>query len=128
MDNTFGNEGDNFDDLVVVIDGFCDFYDRISDENLSVFERALTRNESINVITFDSMQRIRDYRDTGLYVRLVRSECGVIVGGGIDDELAAALTGKIYDIPNKYRTKELDGGQATVYSGSKIAYVTLRRN
>ena len=81
--------------ILLVIDGFCDFYDRISDEALFVLERALKANAEMNIVTFDSMQRLKDYRDTGLYVYLIRSYCGVILGGCIDDTIAAAITASV---------------------------------
>ena len=111
----------------MVIDGFCDFYDRISDEALAVLERALKGGKKINVITFDPMQRLSQYSDTGLYVHLVRADHGAIVGGGIDDSVAALLSTEIYGLSRKFREKELNVGQATVYAADKMAYVTVGR-
>ncbi len=110
----------------LVIDGFCDFYDRISDEALMKLERALSNGKKINIVTTDSMRRINEYRDTGLYVHLVRAENGVIVGGGINDELAAALNGSLYELPLKHRDKQLSNDQAIIYQGSKMSYLKLR--
>jgi len=113
--------------ILLVIDGFCDFYDRISDEALFVLERALKANAEMNIVTFDSMQRLKDYRDTGLYVYLVRSNCGVILGGCIDDTIAAAITTEVYDIPQKFREKSLKNSQAIIYRGKEIAYIDIER-
>lgn len=113
---------------LLVIDGFCDFFDRISDEALMVLERALRAGTEMNVITFDPMQRLKDYRDTGLYVYLVRAENGAILGGGIDDELSAAITTDIYDVPTKFREKVLENGQAIIYRGKEIAFINVERS
>lgn len=112
---------------IVVIDGFCDFYDRISDEALLILERTLKSNVEINVITFDDMQRLNDYRDTGLYVYLVRTENGAIIGGNIDDSIAAAITTDIYEVPKKFRETELDNKQAIIYRGKEIAFIDIER-
>ena len=116
------------DETIIVIDGFSDFYDRISDEALSIFEKALSNNSKINVVTFDSMQRLSDYSSTGLYVHLVRTNAGAIIGGKIDDAVAAAIATEIYEIPRKFREKELSSDQALIYSCNKMAYITTERS
>lgn len=127
IEDAFLNEPDMIEDMLIVIDGFCDFYDRISDEALAVFERALAKNSDINVVTFDPMQRLADYSSTGLYVHLVRANAGMIVGGKIDDSVAAAISTEIYEIPKKFREKELSNGQAVIYSSNKMAYIATER-
>ncbi len=112
---------------VLVINGFCEFFDRISDEALLVLERALTNGLEASVITLDAMQRLNDYRDTGLYIHLVRAENGAVVGGQADDAVAASLATGLYDVPQRYREKALGALEATVYSGTKIAYVNIER-
>ena len=114
-------------DFILVIDGFCDFFDRISDEALSVFESILSGGISYNVITFDDMNRLDDYRDTGLYVKLVRAENGAVLGGAVDDTVAAMLTSQIYEIAKAHREKTLTDSQAFVYSNGKCAYVDVER-
>jgi ABC-type phosphate transport system ATPase subunit len=128
MQKLFVTNETSIDDTVIVIDGFCDFYDRISDEALMIFEKALAKNSNISVITFDSMQRLSDYNGTGLYVRLVRANAGAISGGKIDDSVATAISNEIYEIPRKFREKELTNGQAIIYSSSKMAYITVERS
>ncbi len=113
------------DETIIVIDGFSDFYDRISDEALSVFEKRLSKNLKTTVITFDSMQRLSEYSSTGLYVHLVRTSTGAIIGGKIDDTVAPAITTAIYEIPRRLREKELAGGQAIIYSSDKMAYINV---
>jgi len=112
-------------DLVVCIDGFCDFFDKISDEALADFERALECGVGYTLLTFDSMQRIQDYRDTGLYVKLIRSNDGAVIGGSVDDVLSSALTTQIYEINKGQREKELSFEQAFVYSKVTCSYVDI---
>lgn len=112
---------------VLLIDGFCDFYDRISDEALLILERALKSNVEMNIVTFDAMKRLQEYRDTGLYVHLVRAERGAIVGGYIDDSIASAITTDIYEVPKKFREKALGNTQALIYRGKEIAYINVER-
>ena len=116
------------DETIIVIDGFSDFYDRISDEALSIFEKALSSNSKLNVVTFDTMQRLSDYSSTGLYVHLVRTNAGAIVGGKVDDSVAVAIETAIYEVPRKFREKELSSEQAIIYSSDKIAYINIERS
>ncbi len=127
VEEQLGSDAYTYDDTVLVIDGFCDFYDRISDEALSVFENTLSQSNSVKVITFDPMSRLADYSDTGLYVHLVRSESGAIVGGRLDDLVSALLSTRVYEIPRKFREKELNDGQAIIYSENKMAYISIER-
>ena len=112
-------------DLVICIDGFSEFFDKISDEALSDFERALERGVGYALLTFDSMQRIQDYRDTGLYVKLIRTDDGAVIGGAIDDALSSALTTRIYEISKGQREKELSFEQAFVYSKATCSCVDI---
>lgn len=112
-------------DLVMCIDNFCDFFDRISDDALSNFERVLEHGVGYTLLTFDSMQRIQDYRDTGLYVKLIRTDDGAVVGGSVDNELSSALTTQIYEINKGQREKELSPQQAFVYSKATCSCVDI---
>ena len=112
-------------DLVICIDDFSEFFDKISDEALSDFERALERGVGYALLTFDSMQRIQDYRDTGLYVKLIRTDDGAVIGGAIDDALSSALTTRIYEIGKGQREKELSFEQAFVYSKATCSCVDI---
>ncbi len=118
--------GEEHSKIVLCIDGFCDFFDRISDEALDSFEKILRRDRQLTVVTLDDMNRIADYRDTGLYVELVRAEQGVMVGGGLSDDKIAALATSLYEIPQKHREKQLSGSQAALYSGRQISYIQLQ--
>ncbi len=127
VEEIFAEGEDALENLILVIDGFCDFYDRISNEALDVLEKALRKGAPLSVITFDSMQRFRDYSETGLFVELVRCEKGVIMGGAIDTDVAPYLNHVVYEIPCKFREKELKEGQAIIYSNKQMAYIAVER-
>ncbi len=114
------------DCAVIVIDGFSDFYDRISNEALTVFEKTLRGKAGLRIITLDNMERISKYRETGLYVTLVRCNDGVVLGGNVNDELAASLANSIYEIPVQFREKKLADGEAVIYSSGKISYTNIK--
>lgn len=120
-------EAEEQSNIVVFIDGFCDFFDAISDETLLILERALASDAKMNIVTFDSMQRLHEYRDTGLYVRLIRTNCGAILCGNVDDDIASSITDEVYDIPKKIREKSLSSEQALIYRGKEMAYINIER-
>ena len=107
--------------------GFIDEV-RISDEALQSLEKDPKADRKINIVTFDSMQRLNDYRDTGLYVYLVRTENGAVIGGNIDDPIASAIVTDIYEVPRKYREKALSNTQAIIYRKKEIAYIDVERS
>ena len=111
--------------VFVVIQGFCDFYDTISDEDLEKLERLLrkTENTCIYFIVTDDMKRITDYCGTELYIRLVKSNAGLIMGGNISDQMAAILQNDFRDIPVPVRQKPLKQSQALLYIGKACSTV-----
>ena len=110
---------------ILFIDGFCDFFDRISDEALDLFENFLKADTHLCVLTADPMERWQDYRDTGLFVHLVRARSGAVAGGRIEDETANSLSAELFEIPRKFRSRELSDTQVTVYEGKRLSYVSL---
>ncbi len=114
--------------VILVIDGFCDWYDRISDEAIDLMEFRLLEDSDFSIITFDDMERWEDYQSTGAFVFLVRATKGAILGGGIDDSMAYDLCEKIYMVSNEYRNKKLSLDCALVYDGDKIAYAKVEED
>lgn len=110
---------------ILVIDGFTDLYDEISDAALEQLENILRMDTDKIIITIDSLNRIYDYCSTELYLRLVKCEYGVVVGGGADNELAYLLNDKFYNIPEKYRSIALEDNQAVVFYRDSAAFVEL---
>ncbi len=110
---------------IYIIDGFSDFYDRISDEALRKLERYLKKEDNGCFITLDDMKRIRDYRDTGLFVHLVRSNNGLVIGGGIDNDMASLLHQQFNEIPVGIRSKRLNRNQGFAYAETKGAIIEL---
>jgi len=113
------------DKNLLIIDGFSDFFDTISDESLQILENMLRKNEFIRTITIDDMSRIREYCDTELYLHLVRCEDGMVIQGGADNELAILLNKDFYSVPEEYRGITLKKGKAIVYSSDTLTYVKL---
>lgn len=112
-------------DDVIVIDGFADLYDEISDEALGQLENSLRNNSNKSIITIDDMGRISDYSSTELYLQLVKCEFGMVIGGGADNNLAYLLSDGLYSIPEEYRAMKLEENQAIVYFKDAASYVQL---
>lgn len=110
---------------VLVIDGFADLFDEISDEALGQLEFILRSNKEKMIITIDNMSRISAYNSTELYLRLVKCEFGVIVGGGADNQFAYLLSDQFYSIQEEYRSILLDNDQAIVFYRDAAAFVQL---
>ncbi|MBR2944726.1 MAG: type VII secretion protein EssC [Clostridia bacterium] len=125
VDDLWAKEESDLTDIIIVIDGFCDFFDRISDEALNKFEKIVSRSPRLHIVTLDDMQRWGEYQSAGLYSMLVRAQCGVIIGGEINNSVAQAITTDIYSVPTKSREIKLDDGEAIVYSKDEIAYVKI---
>ena len=122
----FMDAANSHGNAVLVIDDFCDFYDRISDESLALMLNHIKDGLSMAIITIDDMQRINMYRDTELFIYLVRVPEGLIVGGAVNDELASLLHESFNDIPVLPRKKQLKENQALIFSKSRSTYIDLR--
>lgn len=110
---------------VLIIDGFSDFYDVVSDATLDQFIMALKTKNVGQIITMDDMARIREYCDTELYLLLVKCPYGAVIGGNADNSMAVLLCNEFYSIPEEYRKLALETGQAIVYANDAAAYVQL---
>lgn len=110
---------------ILIIDDFCDFFDRISDEALDQFENFLGEDLQLFILTADPMERWQDYRDTGLFVHLIKARCGAVVGGRIEDEVATSVGAELFEVSRKFRGRELLNTQITVYEGKRLSYVSL---
>ena len=109
---------------VLVIDGFSDLFDEISDDALAVFE-SLLRDNSKAIVTIDDMSRIADYSSTELYLKLVKCEFGLVVSGRADNNFAYLLSDSFYSIPEEYRCIELEDDQAIAYYKDTAAFIQL---
>ena len=110
---------------ILVIDNFCDFFDRISDEALDMFEKFLGEDQHLFILTADPMELWQEYRDTGLFVHLIKVRSGAIVGGRIEDEVANSVSAELFEVSRKFRGRELSDTQLTVYEGKQLSYVGL---
>ena len=72
------------------------------------------------------MRRVRaGYSDTELYLHLVRANCGIVVGGDINNEMSALLHQDFNKMPVASRSKKLRQNQGFAYSGTQGAYIDL---
>ena len=112
---------------LLYIDDFVDFYDTISDEDLSILGKRLkTAQDDLTVITAGNFARLKEYQDTGLYVQLVRCRDGMIVGGDIDNQKVAMLGNELSQSNPNLRKEVLEKSQAILYRGSELSYITLK--
>lgn len=108
------------------IDDFSDFYDTISDDDLSIFGKILRSDpDNLRVITAGTFERLKEYQDTGLYVHLVRCRDGVIISGGIDNQKIAMLGNELSKSDPKLRKEKLTESQAILYHGSELSYISM---
>lgn len=111
-------------DDVLLIDGFSDLFDEISDEALTQLE-VMLRNNNKSIITIDDMSRISDYSSTELYLKLVKCEFGMVVGGRADNSFTYLLNDSFYNVPEEYRKIELEANQAIVYYKDTASFIQL---
>ncbi|MCJ0538602.1 type VII secretion protein EssC [Enterococcus cecorum] len=109
---------------VMLIDGFSDLFDEISDEALTQFE-ILLRDSNKMIVTIDDMSRISDYSSTELYLKLVKCEFGMVVSGRADNGFTYLLSDYFYNIPEEYRAIELEENQAIVYYKDMASFIQL---
>ena len=116
---------ESLEETILIIDDFCDFFDRISDEALDLFEKFLAQDKHLFILTADPMERWQEYRDTGLFVHLIKTRSGAIVGGKIEDEVANSVSAELFEVSRKFRGRELSNTQVAVYEGKQLSYVGL---
>lgn len=114
--------------ILLYIDDFSDFYDTISDEDLVVFGKYLKtqKQEQLLIITQGIFKKLSEYKDTGLYVYLVRCEDGMIMDGGIDNSKIMFLNNTVSRSDPEVRKKQLERNQAILYHGDTLAYIKVR--
>ena len=111
---------------ICIIDGFTDFFDIISDDSLEKLEKFLRKKQDGCWIAIDDMTRIRNgYRDTELFGHLVRANNGLVIGGGINNDIASMLHQQFNEIPVAIRAKTVSRNQGFAYIGTKGACVDL---
>lgn len=112
---------------ILIINDFSDFYDTISDDDLVTFSKYLksAENESLTIITVGVFERLEDYRDTGLYVHLVRCLSGMVVGGKIDNARVAMLCNELSKSSFEKRSAELKENQAILYCDMYLSYIAM---
>lgn len=110
---------------ILFISDFSDYYDTISDEDLRIFGKKIDEDQNLRVITAGVFKKLEDYRDTGLYVRLVKCTSGMIMQGGIDNQKVAMLCNALSKSDPAKRTAELGEKEAILYCGDKLSFVAV---
>jgi S-DNA-T family DNA segregation ATPase FtsK/SpoIIIE len=114
--------------VIFVVDGFREFFSRISEVSELRMENGLLEEAAFSVVTFDSVDSVEEwerYTVTGLYVHLVRSVKGVIVGGQVTGDLESMLASSVRDIPVEYRKIPLLNNQVFMYDEEQYAVVEI---
>ena len=109
----------------IFIDDFSDYYDTISDDDLITFGKILDEDKNLRVITTGNFERLEDYRDTGLYVRLVKCIDGIVMHGDIDNHKIAMLSNDLSRSDPSTRTVKLKENEAIIYCGEKLSFVSI---
>ncbi len=112
--------------FAIVIDGFSDFYDHISDEALAVFERLLGDND-FPVVTVDDLSRLRTYSSMSLYLTLVKCKSGMIVGGKVWSTMGMGLSADCVSIPENVKELPLQTHQAFLYHTNQFSHIDIAK-
>ena len=120
-------EKDRTDPVIIYINGFADFYNQIRDEDLERLQELLRRPNwnGIRFFTVEIFEKLRDYRDTELYIRLIQCCQGLVMGGNIDSSIIYYLPRDFNRADVKDRQKKLNGNQAILYRGTSLSMITL---
>ena len=78
------------------------------------------------IITQGIFTKLSEYKDTGLYVFLVRCEEGMVMEGGIDNQKIMFLNNTVSRSDPEVRKKKLGRNQAILYQGDTLAYIKVR--
>ena len=109
----------SFDRKFIVISDFKDFYDMIYDEDADKFTRIIKTCSRLGIyfITAANLEDISDYNQVEMYLYLVKSKHGIIVGGIIDVKAAGLLCDEMIEIALSHKPITHDN-QCLFYSNS----------
>lgn len=113
--------------IFLLIRSFSEFYDEISDDDLKLLLAMLKKQRQLGIyiLTVDDIESIEPYCDTALYLELIKTEKGVILGGNISDKEAARLCRQFSEIPVAERNKKLSDNYAFMYNGAKWSVIEI---
>lgn len=113
--------------IFLLIRSFSEFYDEISDDDLKLLLAMLKKQRQLGIyiLTADDIESIEPYCDTALYIELIKTEKGVILGGNISDKEAARLCRQFSEIPVAERNKKLSDNNAFMYNGAKWSVIEI---
>ena len=110
-----------FDKLFICINDFSSFFDMISDEALEIFEHITTKSKGLNIyfVTLGNVNKVIGYNSTELYMYLVKSEHGIIMGGNINKQMIFTFD----DMGYEERMIKLKSGEGFLFKGNDYAIV-----
>lgn len=113
--------------IFLLIRNFSKFYDEISDDDLKLLLTILRKKQNLGIyiITVADLESIVPYCDTALYIELIKTEKGVILGGNISDKQAVGLGAQFSEIPVSERKKKLSSNSAFMYSNTKYSIIEI---
>jgi len=113
--------------IFLLIRSFSKFYDEISDDDLKLLLTMLKkqRHLGIYILTVDDIESIEPYCDTALYIELIKTEKGVVLGGNISDKQAARLCKQFSEIPVAERNKKLSDNNAFMYNDANWSVIEI---
>lgn len=113
--------------IFLLIRSFSEFYDEISDDDLKLLLAMLKKQRQLGIyiLTADDIESIEPYCDTALYIELIKTEKGVILGGNISDKEAVRLCRQFSEIPVAERNKKLSDNYAFMYNGAKWSVIEI---
>lgn len=126
-DNDIYGYMQKYERIIILIRAFERFYDEISDNDLKEFLILLKQIQRIGIyiFTFGNMKNMLPYNDTALFIQLVKTDKGMIIGGEIDNEMSARLSDKFREIPVSERNKHLSENQAFMYNENKWSVISI---
>lgn len=113
--------------IVVVIEDFVEFYDVISQDDLDKLETLLVEQIQLGVyfITCGQIESMGDYHQTNLYLKLVKTPYGMILGGNIGMETLNYLHDDVTKISKENREQNCLPNEAILYSEGKGSLILL---
>lgn len=112
-------------ETALLIDGFTDFYDAISDDALEKFTEIVKNSRHKLIVTVDSMKTLNMYCDTELYLILVKCDTGLFMGGKATNQRAVLLNSGFYSIAEEDRNIALRQGEAIAYESDAAEYIAF---
>lgn len=112
-----------YEKIFIFINGFSDFFEMITDDAAEEFARIISTCKGLNIyfITLDNFIKVSDFSITEMYIRLVKINNGIIMGGAINKQHIFTFE----NMNHKDREKVLSNGQGILFSNDKYAAIKI---